>query len=1050
MTGSRVALHSGAMQANLIPALLALAMSAAPVLAAPQWIWLSKKSSDGEQVTFQHKFDVKLTPKSATLTATCDNGAEIFLNGKLLATNPDWQFPVRADAIKHLVIGGENHLVVKARNKGGAAALILKLELEKQNGTVDVIETSAKWDATPTGKEEWRPAVVIAEYGAGPWGKALEKGPGGAAKAAATEVLAADQITVAPGFKVELLYNVPKEEQGSWVALAVDDKGRLIACDQYGALYRMSVPPAGRGSDPASALKPEQLAVPMGKAHGLLHAFGSLYVMVNENGKDNGLYRLRDTTGDDQYDQIEKLVTMKGGGEHGLHSMVVSPDGRRIYFNGGNHTELPDELHASRPARLWAEDHILPRMWDANGHARGRMAPGGFICSMDPDGKNVELFCYGFRNQFDIAFDLGGELFTYDADMEWDIGSPWYRPTRVNHCVSGADYGWRSGSGKWPDDYPDSLPTTLDIGPGSPTGVVSGAGAKFPAKYQRAVFIADWTYGTMWAVHLQPKGGSYLAEKEEFLFGKPLPLTDVVIHPQDGAMYFAVGGRRTQSGVYRVTYAGEESTAPAAALPLDEEQRMRHTLERLHVDGVAEPQKILDTAWPYLSHSDRHVRYAARVAIERVPRDLWQQRALGETHPQAIIECIIALARVHGSASEQPASKPEPGASSPPIAYVSADKAELQIEMLRTLGRLGGAQLSRGQTLAALRAIQLVFTRLGKPGPEVCDAVCEKLEPLYPSEDAMVNRELCQLLIALDSTAVPSRTLALMATAADDFQDVASDAVLSRNDGYANAARAAAGSRPNAQQIAYMFALRNATSGWTPELRRTYFSWFPRARTWKGGNSFKGFIENTRKEALANFVPEAERAELDALSSRTESVEIPNYVAPKGPGRAWTVDEVVALASKGLKGRDFANGEAMYRSTMCATCHRFNGDGGSIGPDLTGSGNRYTLRDLMENIIDPSKVISDQYDSHEIVKKDGSVIIGRIIVEENEKVFIMTNPFAPNDHIAVDEKDILRKGTRPVSMMPPGLINALNQDELLDLVAYLLSGGNERDGMFQK
>jgi putative heme-binding domain-containing protein len=93
----------------------------------------------------------------------------------------------------------------------------------------------------------------------------------------------------------------------------------------------------------------------------------------------------------------------------------------------------------------------------------------------------------------------------------------------------------------------------------------------------------------------------------------------------------------------------------------------------------------------------------------------------------------------------------------------------------------------------------------------------------------------------------------------------------------------------------------------------------------------------------------------------------------------------------------------MYRSIMCATCHRFNGDGGSIGPDLTGSGNRYTLRDLLENIIDPSKVISDQYDSHEITKKDGSVLIGRIVVEENEKVFLMTNPFAPNDHLAINE-----------------------------------------------
>jgi len=139
----------------------------------------------------------------------------------------------------------------------------------------------------------------------------------------------------------------------------------------------------------------------------------------------------------------------------------------------------------------------------------------------------------------------------------------------------------------------------------------------------------------------------------------------------------------------------------------------------------------------------------------------------------------------------------------------------------------------------------------------------------------------------------------------------------------------------------------------------------------------------------------------------------------------------------------------MYRATMCATCHRFNGEGGSIGPDLTGSGNRYTLRDLLENIVDPSKVISDQYDSHELVMKDGTTLLGRIVVEENGKVFVMTNPFAPNDHVAIDEKDIAKKGTRQVSMMPPGLINALNETELLDLIAYLLSGGNAQDKMFQ-
>ena len=89
-----------------------------------------------------------------------------------------------------------------------------------------------------------------------------------------------------------------------------------------------------------------------------------------------------------------------------------------------------------------------------------------------PSRCKQELFCIGFRNEYDIALNRYGDLFTYDADMEWDMGSPWYRPTRICHVVSGGDYGWRSGTGKWPTYYEDSLPPVVDIGPGSPTGVV--------------------------------------------------------------------------------------------------------------------------------------------------------------------------------------------------------------------------------------------------------------------------------------------------------------------------------------------------------------------------------------------------------------------------------------------------------------------------------------------------------------------------------------------------------------------------------------------------
>ena len=140
----------------------------------------------------------------------------------------------------------------------------------------------------------------------------------------------------------------------------------------------------------------------------------------------------------------------------------------------------------------------------------------------------------------------------------------------------------------------------------------------------------------------------------------------------------------------------------------------------------------------------------------------------------------------------------------------------------------------------------------------------------------------------------------------------------------------------------------------------------------------------------------------------------------------------------------------MYASTLCINCHKLKGDGGNIGPDLTGAGQRYSLRDLMENIIEPSKVISDQYGTEQLDMKDGSTVVGRVIVEENGKLFIMTSALAPDAQTAVDAVNIKHRAPFNVSMMPPGLINGLNKDELLDLIAYIQSAGNPGDKVFVK
>ena len=140
-----------------------------------------------------------------------------------------------------------------------------------------------------------------------------------------------------PGFQVERLFTVPKDTLGSWVCLTRDDKGRLLVSDQEKqGLCRIT--PTPRGSD--AATKVEHLAVPISSAQGMVYAFGGLYLAVNA-GAETGLYRARDTNGDDQFDEVVKLKSFPAAGEHGLHALKLSPDGKSIFMLCGDHTDPP-------------------------------------------------------------------------------------------------------------------------------------------------------------------------------------------------------------------------------------------------------------------------------------------------------------------------------------------------------------------------------------------------------------------------------------------------------------------------------------------------------------------------------------------------------------------------------------------------------------------------------------------------------------------------------------------------------------------------------------
>jgi putative heme-binding domain-containing protein len=996
---------------------------------APDWIWHNEKPANSETRYFRKTFNVSGKVNSATLSAAADDDIQVYINGKKVLERSGWEKASNVDVTKNLH-SGDNLIAIRGHNNSGPAGVIAMLEMQLPKRQKQYVLTDKSWLSSDAGvdnwftkdynESSWTKSISLGKLGAKPWGDVFNL----------PNATPASELTLLPGFKAELLRSAEPGE-GSWVSMTVDSKGRLIVSPQEGTgnLLRITLSRKGQIE------KIEKINLPVGSAMGLLYAFNSLY--VNGNGPDGlGLYRLRDTNHDDQYDSVKLIKKIEGAsGEHGSHGVILGPD-NHLYIISGNFTKVPKDISPDSQHKNYAEDQLLPRGNDGNGFGNGIEPPGGFVLRTDEDGKKWELFDAGMRNTYDFAFSPDGELFGFDSDMEWDWGMPWYRPIRICHLVSGGDYGFREGTGKWPKYYPDSLPSTVDIGIGSPTGVKFGAKSNYPEKYKNALFAMDWSYGRIFAVHLTPSGASYQATFENFVKGKPLNVTDMEFG-KDGAMYFLTGGRGTQSGLYRVSYVGGSQKEPkktkdeiAQEKAAKAAREIRHKLESFHGH---KDSKAVEFAWPYLNSDDRFIRYAARIAIESQPVESWKDRALSETRTNAGINGLLALARLGGK--------------------------ETQTPLLKALAKFPLDGLTESQKLEKLRVIELSFIRQGKPDEQIAKMAIEKLDRQYPASTQALNRELCELLIYLQAPDVVEKTLALLDKAATQEE-----------------------------QIFYIFHLRKLKSGWTMEQRQHYFSWFNREhegepgdptyhkgagyypwskragykpqhspellkwfqdaeRDYGDGSSFPKFMANFRKDAV-DSLNDQERAELASLI--TEKKDEPKKpVAEHKFVKEWKMEDLMADLDKASSGRSFTKGKDAFVAAQCIQCHRFNNEGGAVGPELTAVASRFARKDILESILDPSKVVSEQYQNMTITKKDGDDVTGRIIEENDTKVVVVTNPLTQTK-AEVLKADIQKREASKLSPMPEGLVNVLTKDEILDLLAYLESGGKQTAVAFEK
>jgi len=558
-----------------------------------QWIWFPERDPHAVPATTRYfrKSWIFTAPESGRIEITCDDSYVLYVNGQRIGAGNQWQQLDSYDLLPYLV-PGQNVIAVVATNDtaGSSAGLMARVIVKSRGHTAISYSTDATWKSASkeytnwTGRNfndsRWVAARSLGEFGqAAPWGDQVQVA-GGKAKG---------RFTMPPGFRIERV--TQPADTGSLIACTFNEQGQIVAARERGPILLIR--------DNNGDAIPEHVQVYselVKNAQGLLCLNGYVFA-IGDGPEGTALYRLSDEDGDGTGEKCAKILKFSGEmSEHGPHTLVLGPEGL-LYVVVGNHSQVEMKYASSSPYHhVYEGDLVQPRFEDASGHAKGIKAPGGTIFRTDLNGSFCELVAGGLRNCYDLAFNEDGELFTHDSDMEWDLGLPWYRPTRVLHVIPGGEYGWRSGWAPFADYYLDQVPAVVATGRGSPTGLEFYHHHKYPAKYRGALFCGDWAQGRILAVLPQRKNGSYQATAEIFVQGQPLNVTDLAVGP-DGWLYFVTGGRGTEGGVYRVAYQG--SDVPQVAQVSGALQAVR--LPQLHSawarDRIARYREALGPVW---------------------------------------------------------------------------------------------------------------------------------------------------------------------------------------------------------------------------------------------------------------------------------------------------------------------------------------------------------------------------------------------------------------------------------------------------------------------
>lgn len=774
-----------------------------------------------------------------------------------------------------------------------------------------------------------------------------------------------------PGFRVETV----AEEIGSLIAMTTAPGGVIFVSVETDGVLRLV------DSDRDGRVEAEAYGGGVTEVQGLVWHEGALFA-VGRGGDGLGLYRMAPAP-------LPAVAVAKFAGEgggHGPHGVIRGPAGR-LYVTLGNDARY-DGPSPRSPFKLAYEGQTLTPYPDPLGFSAKVKAPGGTVLSIDPRSGDVQVVAGGLRNVYDLALSAAGDLFAADADMEWDLGLPWYRPVRLLHVVPGGDYGWRAGSGKWPEWYEDSLPSAAVLGRGSPTGMAFYDAGRFPARFHGALFVGDWSRGRILAFHLRAKGATYVADEEVFLWGSPLNVTDLEVD-ESGGLLFVTGGRGTHGGVYRVV-----STAPPPVPPLP-------PMATAQAPKLTSFTPLAETV-ALLGDADRFVRFAAVRALERRDASAWQDIALAHESPAVRAVAALTLGRI-GLSTGRVGSWARAWDVAAGVATDVAAKTESR--------------------LIALRALSLLLQVDGAPPSSELQVVAMALRSGYPSGVPSVDHELALLIARLAPEGAVPTLCAHLGVGERPEQIHRAYALRALRDGW---------DQPS--KLTVQTWLREALTWEGGNSFQGYLRHIERDLAWMVDDPLRAAVEASMRSRPAARPRPAERpvparavhvaADSSGSTAETDAVL----------GGVWDAARANAVVPRLLREARRSRGDgARSFATLCRGCHSYGAGGGGIGPDLTTVGARFTGADLLRALFEPSATIADGYGATIVTTIDGRRHEGRL-VRDDAVVVLQTGE---DRTLELRGADVRERRPSPRSLMPDGLVAAMTLEEVADLVAFL-------------